>query len=395
MLSAVIALIEQMKHDELRDFIDYCEYHYLSRFVNGDERGSFLKSVRNRRAGLPTGGFPGELQILARDTKILQMTTPRQREGVTFIRAASRDDLITLFGVPKAMRGTSGAIAWAMLRAKAPIRKNSEGNIQVKWIPYKQVVRGADGKPIKDEKGHPIVETVKAPYLYLRYWQVQGDSDRKTSSVKSIYMGGDTDYLHRREGGYIYRELANHFYDLLQEHGVTRQRTIRKTGETQTYKVRPKNDDNPIAHLERQIMTCVNMDAEPPEINREALLELQYEVTGVMPEEASSQEVEDRSEQGVTRPTPKKDTPQDEQLREALKEIRLFQKMLEYASEEFERRHGRAWRWVKVYKARSGNRTLRSEDGDTFAMGTERWQVVAVLARFIETGMDHVGAFSE
>lgn len=394
MLSAVIALIEQMKHDELRDLIDYCEYHYLSRFSKKEDIESFLKNVRNRRTGLPTGGFPSEFQIIARDTQILQMTTQLQGEAVSHVRVASKDELVTLFGVPISMRKTSGAIAWAMLRAKAPIRRKSKGNIQVKWIPYKQVVRGADGKPIKDENGHPIVETVQAPYLYLRYWQVQGDSDRNTSRVKSIYIGGDTDYMVRREGGYIYRDLAYHFHDMLQEHGVTRQRTIRKTGEIQTYKVRPKDEDNPIAELEREIMTCINMDFEPPEINHERLLGLQLEVTGFSLEQTEDVHEID-VELKVARPTPTKQKGHDSELRETLTDIRLFKKMLEYASEEFERRHGRAWKWVKIYKARSGNRTLRSEDGETFAMGTDRWQVVSVLARFVETGMDHIGAFDD
>lgn len=280
MLSDVIRLIEKMMYDELRDFIDYCEYHYLSHYCEADDLGSFLNRVRNRRTGLPTGGFPDELQIIARNTKILQMTTPLQHEGLEKLQDCSKEDLITLFGMPQAQRTTSGAIAWAMCRAKAPIRRQSEGNIQVKWIPYQQVVRGADGQAIEDENGQALVETVQAPYLYLRYWQVQGDIDRKTSRVKSIYIGGNANYEDRRKGGYIFRMLARHFHGLLQEHGVTRQRTHHKTGEIQSYKVRPKRSDNPITELEDLMMACVDMTVNPPQINYDQLVDLQTEVTG-------------------------------------------------------------------------------------------------------------------
>lgn len=131
-------------------------------------------------------------------------------------------------------------------------------------------------------------------------------------------------------------------------------------------------------------MVCINMDTEPPEIDYEALLKLQQERVGIQAE----------VEPEVKRPTLFRETVErDSELRETLSNIRLFKQMFEYAGEEFERRHGRKWRWTKITLTRSGNRTLIDDERNTFAMGTDRWQVVATLARFIETGMDHVGAF--
>lgn len=179
---------------------------------------------------------------------------------------------------------------------------------------------------------------------------------------------------------------------MLQEHRIQRTRTIRKTGEVQTYKVGPKGDDNPIAELEGAMLACINMDTEPPDIDYDALIDLQQKRMGIMPEEEAIESVE---AQHPPAPFNKQPVERNSELREALSEIRLYKDMLAYAGKEFARRHGRRWRWTKILHVRNGNRVLKDEDGKTFAMGIERWQVVAVLARFIETGIDNVGAFEE
>lgn len=275
-----------MTHDELRDFIDYVEFGYLASHVpiKNDERDKFKKNVRTRRAGLGSG-FPDEM--LQPNAKHLTMTTPLQKQAIEHIHKASKKDLEIIFGKASLQRDISGAIAWVLLRTKAPIRKTSQGNIQVKFIPYKQLITKIDEKtglevPALDENGNRQYREIKAPYLYLRYWQVLGDKGKK-SRVKSIYIGGETPLSERGKGGYIYRDLAYNLYDLLQKHGDTRTRTIKATGEIQTYKVRPSNDDNPIAELENKIMDCIDMSQVDSEgknaINHECLEELQASIS--------------------------------------------------------------------------------------------------------------------
>lgn len=289
MLPDIISNIEQMKHDELRDFIDYCEFIYLSKHVSikDKERDRFIKSVRTRRAGLPEGGFPGPL--LQPDAKRLVMTTDLQRDTLALIKQSKQADLEIVFGKASYQRSTSGAMAWVMLRAKAPVKRLSQGNIQIKWIPYKQLITKIDEKtgelvPALDEFGNRQYATIKAPYLYLRYWTVQGDSDRKKSRYKSIYIGGNTQFEYKRQTEYIFRALAHHFHDLIQEHGKENKRTVtdKKTGEikTQVFYMRPKTGaNNPIAELENKILDCVDMEAierlKKDAIDTDKLLELQ------------------------------------------------------------------------------------------------------------------------
>lgn len=285
MLATIIPIIEQMTYDELRDFIDYCEYTYLALHVpaskNDIDRDKFRKQVKNRRSGLPSGGFPDDFVIAARGTKTLTMTTDLQKAGLSAVQDASKSDLITVFGKPSTAHDTSAAIAWVLLRAKAPIRKQSQGNIQVKEIPYKRVRKqyNDDGilEAVRDENGKPIVDDFKAKYLYLRYWTVQGDSDRTMKRYQNVYIGGNDG------DNYIYRDLAIHFHDTIQTYGKlnTRQVTSRKTGEItmQAFRTRPRNEpDNPISILESRIMDCIDMSTEPPIINHDCLQELQSEI---------------------------------------------------------------------------------------------------------------------
>ena len=135
MLTDIIALINPMTHDELRDFIDLCEYRYLASHVpiRDYEQDKFRKQVRTRRAGLGSG-FPDA--ILQPNAKRLTMTTPLQKQAMQIIHKATQSELELLFGKASLQRDISGAIAWVLLQNKAPIRKNSQGNIQVKFIPY-------------------------------------------------------------------------------------------------------------------------------------------------------------------------------------------------------------------------------------------------------------------
>lgn len=286
MLAEIIPILEKMHYDELRDFIDYCEYYHLSQYLPKSKddkvRQSFMKQVRNRRTGLPTGGFPYDFQVMANNTKELTMTTPLQKDGLPIVKTANKKDMITVFGTASTAHDTSAAIAWVLLRSKAPIRKFSEGNIQVKFIPYKQLIMRQDDDgnlvPALDENGNRQYRIVKGAYLYLRYWTVQGDASRKKKRYQNVYIGGH-DGNSRREGGYIYRQLADYFYALIQAHGIenTRKVTDKKTGEIkiQTFTTRPKTDDNPIAEFEARIMACIDMTADTPTIDHDCLEALQ------------------------------------------------------------------------------------------------------------------------
>lgn len=309
MLPKIIPLLEAMPHDELRDFIDYCEFIYLAQLIPANNRDGqrarnrFKKQVKNRRAGLPTGGFPDAWIKEIRGTKTLTMTTERQKKSLKLINQASPDELITILGKPissepdneDASTGkdkkeprpdrTAAAIAWAFLRAKAPQRLNSEGNIQVKKIPYQRVVIDEEtGKPAKDEDGNIIKITVMGLYLYLRYWQVQGDGTagrRKKTRYKSLYIGGETPLAERGKGGYKYRLLAEHFASLIEEHGKLIIQNEGKPNERR-YKRRPSGDDNPIANLEQRIIACIDLETVDTKgkraINHEKLEALQIEV---------------------------------------------------------------------------------------------------------------------
>jgi hypothetical protein len=58
MLADIIPLISAMNYDELKDWIDYIEYHYFASLVPDKEQKHFVKQVSLRRSGIPTGGFP-------------------------------------------------------------------------------------------------------------------------------------------------------------------------------------------------------------------------------------------------------------------------------------------------------------------------------------------------
>lgn len=295
MLADIIANLEQMKHDELRDFIDYCEWHYLAKLVpiEDKQRDRFYKSVKNRRTGLPTGGFPDSTlndykELLGLPVaKLLQMRTRLQQDTKKLIQQANDSQLGIIFGLPGQDDRTAGAIAWVLLRSKAPIIKNSQGNIQVKHIPYWQIVTDDEGNIVIDEDtGKPAKIKMMGAYLYLRYWTVQGDSDRQKKRYKSLYIGGKTELSEKRKGGYIYRPLADYFEALIKKHGNehTRQVTDKKTGEikTQVFSMRPRGDDNPIAELEVRIIGCIDMNnlSSDDAINHECLQQLQLEVCG-------------------------------------------------------------------------------------------------------------------
>lgn len=273
MLTELIPLLEQMTFDEITDFIDYIQYYHQSKFIDTEAAPKFKKAIRSRRSGKPSGGFPDPFGI--KDPQvILMMTTPAQREAERMVRTADPEPL-----------ETAVLMAQALQRAKAPIRKRSQGNIQVKQIPYQRMRLEPDDEgnlvPALDENGIPIIDTVVGLYLYLRYWQVHGDNNKSKSRVKSIYIGGSAGLRERASETYQYpyRELAYLWVDTLAEYGIERTRRHRDkdTGEvvTITYHVRPKSDDNPIAELEQAILECIDMTTEPPIIDYEALDELQ------------------------------------------------------------------------------------------------------------------------
>lgn len=259
-LTDLIPLLEAMPFDDLRDWIDYVEFYHLSKWISDfDERKQYQNQVRNRRTGLASGGLPYGMFPPANP---LQMSSDLQHEA--------EDMLIEL---NEADQQVAVTMAQALHRLKSPIRRTSSGNIQVKKIPYEYILRDPETrKPVLDDKGKVIMVQVVGLYLYLRYWQVQGDKDRSKSRVKSIYIGGAASGNERvsEDFQYPYRKLANHFADLLQEHGVERQRTIKRTGEIQTYRVRPTGDDNPIAQLEKQVLACIDM-ARVDEVGADAI----------------------------------------------------------------------------------------------------------------------------
>ncbi|MEO1254968.1 MAG: hypothetical protein AAFY41_08795, partial [Bacteroidota bacterium] len=215
------------------------------------------------------------------------IVTKRQRDALKLIQQASPDELVTILGLPTPQGAgrTAAAIAWAFLRAKAPQRLNSEGNIQVKKLPYQRVVIDEEtGKPALDEDGNIIKITVMGLYLYLRYWQVQGDGvsgRRKKTRYKSLYIGGETELRERGKGGYVYRPLAEYFSNLIREYGKIAYHNKGKPNERSYYR-RPSGDDNPITELERRIIACIDLDSVDAKgkgaIDHEALEQLQSEV---------------------------------------------------------------------------------------------------------------------
>jgi len=275
-MELLIKLLESMTFNEIRDFIDYVQYHHQAEFIDKELRGRFKKRVRSRRSGKPTGGFISPVSMKVANT-ILTMKTPLQRECLDIVIEFEETDL-----------NTAVAIAQALHRCKSPVRKQSVGSIQVKHIPYDRVRLEHDENgvlvPVLDENGLPIIDRVHGRYLYLKYWQIHGDNDKKKSRVKSIYIGGDADMVQRTDENYRYpfRELAEHWLNTLAKYGVERKRTYtdKETGEkrTSTYYQRRKGD-NPITQLENQILACIDMETEPPEIDKQALLELQNDVT--------------------------------------------------------------------------------------------------------------------
>lgn len=267
MIRDLVALLEDMVSDELRDFVDYVEFFHLSDFVSEDNLGRFLKSVRSRRSGLPTGGLPYMGEKVSK--RLLQMTTPKQREGLKLAKNLEREWMHVLFGDPNdAGDRTRGAVAWAILRGKQPVTKGSQGTIQVKWISYKRRMRNPDGSLAFDKKGKPIYITLSQPYLYLRYWQIHGDDSRTKTQLRSLYIGGHLQGIaERMEGGYMFRDLAHLVWNTLVEHRAENGR-------------RTPSPDSPIAQLEARIMALVDMSKDSPFVDEVKLLDLQTELCG-------------------------------------------------------------------------------------------------------------------
>lgn len=276
MLGPIIPLLSGMSYQELKDFIDYCEFHHLSKILLERDRAFFKKSVRKRRAGQKTGGLPYYEDKEEKDNKhLLSPYTEVMLKAEKLVSELSNENLTLLFGMPEIIRHHHDkAIAWALLKEKSPIRHKSKtkkspeqevytskGNIQVKWIKYKRIV--------KDANGDPIVQEVKSPYLYLRYWTVRGagESGRGKSLFKSKYIGGQTEGIEgRKRGGYPYSALAHFFWQLLEE---SRQSEKGK-----------RTPDSPLYMLERQIMACIDMSQDEPIIDHECLKALQDEILG-------------------------------------------------------------------------------------------------------------------
>jgi hypothetical protein len=267
MIRELVILLETMDYDELRDFIDYAEFFHLSVFANEDNLGGFLKSVRHRRAGLPTGGLPYMGEKLSK--KLLRMTSSRQRAALAIVKKLEREWMMVMFGDPNDFQQrTRGTVAWALLRGKQPVRKGSQGTIQVKWISYKRRQRDPDGKPSVDKKGKPIYIILSQCYLYLRYWEIHGDDNRKKSQLRSMYIGGHLQGIaERMEGGYMFRDLTNLVWETFHYHRATNGR-------------RSPSADSPIALLEGQIMTCIDMGKNPPQVDIGKLLDLQTALCG-------------------------------------------------------------------------------------------------------------------
>jgi len=248
-LLELIPLLEAMPHDDLRDWIDYVDYYHLTEWLTDEnERDSHRYRVRSRRIGLHTGSFPDPIFP---PKVILTLRTEIQQAAETLFEDLDEPNQKAVL-----------AIAHSQRRIKAPIRRTSTGNIQVKLIPYQRVVKDtATGKPLKDNSGSSVTVTYMETYLYLRYWQVHGDAKRNKKRVKSIYIGGEASLSERISPRYTYpyRVLADYFRRLLREHGVERTRTDKKTGEIMTYHMRPDDNNNPIAEYEARILACIDM----------------------------------------------------------------------------------------------------------------------------------------
>jgi hypothetical protein len=278
-LPALIALLEAMNHDELRDFIDYVEYHFVSLYCKDEiNRKAFIKEVTRRRSGLPTGGFGWKsLFYERRPQTVLKMRSKNQKAALLLIEAGQGDTLKALFGDPNDFYRTNGAICWVLLRAKAPVRKGSIGNIQVKWMEFRSAKLDDEGNVVADDKGNIVYIYSSYPYLYYRYWSVHGNNDKRMKRLESFYIGGGMDYPERLFGGYAYRELAHYFWAVLQEHGEVRRRKL-KSGQIQEYRARPKGDDNPIAQLEREIIGCIEIGKNRPFVHHDKLEALQARI---------------------------------------------------------------------------------------------------------------------
>jgi hypothetical protein len=262
MLAEIIPLLSRMSYQELKDFIDYCEFHNLSKLILEEERAKFKKTVRSRRAGQATGGLPYYEDKEEKDNRyLLSPYTKDMKAAYEKIGKLPDGELELLFGKPAITgRNTSAAIAWALLTEKAPVRLESRGTIEVKWIKYKRIT--------KDANGDPIVEVVRAPYLYLRYWTIRGDSSKQTTRQKSKYIGGKAEGIERLKGGYPFRDLANYFWRLLEE-------SRRQEGEK---RVGTRTENSPLYELERRILDCVDMNQDEPAIDYEKLAALQREI---------------------------------------------------------------------------------------------------------------------
>jgi hypothetical protein len=273
MLAEIILLLSRMGYVELKDFIDYAEFHHLASFLApSPEKYQFRKMIRGRRMGLgkdsktglggPLPFIDGSGEIDGRGLADLELATDTQEQVYRLLVELKPDELYLVLGRPAMARDNRGAMAWALLREKAPVRLESRGNIEVKWIKYKRVE--------KDEQGDPIVKEVKAPYLYLRFWTTRGDSDKKGSRQKSVYIGGATEGGGRRKGGYPYRDLAELYWQTLEE---SRRQEGEKRAGTRT-------ENSPLYELERRILDCIDLNQEPPDIDHEKLEALQQEILG-------------------------------------------------------------------------------------------------------------------
>lgn len=280
MIDKIIPLLERMTFDDITDFIDYAQYYVQARLEpDKRERDKLEKQARSRRSG-KDGALP---YLNPYADNLLTMTTDEQRAAIALLNTADKPTVANVL-----------LMANALQRAKAPERRKSQGNIQLKRIPYEKLIMETDPEtnqlvPALDEHGNRQYETINGVYLYVRYWQIQGDKGKK-SRVKSVYVGGSADFAERRDKDYEYpyRALAWLWDDTMREHGIerTRTHTDRETGERteRVYYVRPKDEpDNPINILERAILACIDMTTidklGSDAIDHNALLELQAKLT--------------------------------------------------------------------------------------------------------------------
>jgi hypothetical protein len=277
MLASIVVLMTRMSYPELKDFIDYCEFYQLSKLLVVKERDKFLETVRMRRVGIRSGDLPPGSK--KSEGNFLKMSSDTQIQAYELIKVIPNRQLVTIFGVPALDdRDLGSTIAWALLAEKERLRHLLRGNIQIKWLKSKTILKDADGQRLSDENGipHPP-QFPRRPYLYLRYWTVEGDSNKKTSLTRSVCIDEQGENGRSYEDSYLYAPLAKLFWETLE--ASKKGEEEKRLAETALYK------------LDRRIMECIDMSHDEPIIDHAALLSLQTELCQNGQDSSSSHQI--------------------------------------------------------------------------------------------------------